>query len=252
MAAAAALDYTIVIASYNRVEILGSSTLAVLERYGIPKEKIVLIVANEAQKEAYKVHESRVAEIRVGVLGYHNVHNFILDSFPLGAHLVCMDDDVTQFVHKGADDKLATLPCLHTVIQSGFAECEKQGAILFGVAPVPNGFFMKHGISTNLKFIVGTFWGIINPTSAIIKLHFSEKADYHRTLQAFKHSHSVIRFNDVSLKSAYYKLPGGIGSEGRVEREKAAVAYLLENYPRNVRLNEKRKSIYPEIILFGK
>jgi hypothetical protein len=248
-------DWIVVIPSYKREETVQKKTLATLKHYGIPASKITIFVADKDQKAAYEaaIPKGTVKEFIVGEPGLAQVRNFILDYYPKGTKIVMMDDDVTGFVERTDDGKMRPLRSLVNVINTGFKTAEKTGASLWGVYPVPNGFFMKPTITTDLKFIIGSFWGIINPGASGpkgIKLPMSEKEDYIRTLMSFDRDGKVVRINYVSPKTAYYKEPGGMQTDPRrLEKQKTAVEYLLKTWPDKVMLNPRRKSDYPEILL---
>ena len=248
------MDWVIAIPSYNRVETLKEKTLAVLSQYKIPKSKIYVFVADKEQEELYKPLKDRVGHIVVGVKGLAEVRNFIFDYFPKGKRLVFMDDDVRSLIEFDGSAKRHEQPLrsLTTVINKGFSECSKAGARLWGVYPVPNGFFMKDTVTTDLRFIIGSFWGCLNPGSEL-KLKFgSEKEDYQRTLQFWEADGVVVRLNFVAPKTAYYKEPGGMQDDGmaaRVAKQKAAVAAMMKEWPQYIKMNPRRKSGYPEILL---
>jgi hypothetical protein len=248
-------NWRIVIPSYKREETVQNKTLATLKHYGIPASKITIFVANQEQKAVYEaaLPKGAVSKLIVGEPGLAQVRNYILDYYPKGTKIVMMDDDVTGFVERREDGGIRPLRSLKTVIQRGFAEAEKAGASLWGVYPVPNGFFMKPTISRDLKFIIGSFWGIINPGASGkggIKLPMSEKEDYIRTLLSFDRDGVVVRINYVSPKTAYYKEPGGMQTDPkRMEKQHTAVKFLMDTWPDKVMLNPRRKSDYPEILL---
>ena len=248
------MDWVVVIPSYNRVDTLKEKTLAVLAQYKIPKSKIYVFVANKEQETLYKEIESSVGHIIVGVKGLAEVRNFIFDYFPKGKKLVFMDDDVRSLIEFDGAAKRHEQPLrsLTTVINRGFAECEKANARLWGVYPVPNGFFMKDTVTTDLRFIIGSFWGCLNPGSELKLKYGSEKEDYQRTLQFWEADGVVVRLNFVAPKTAYYKEPGGMqddGMEARVAKQKTAVALMMKAWPQYIKMNPRRKSGYPEILL---
>lgn len=248
------MDWVIVIPSYNRVETLRQKTLAVLSQYKIPKSKIYVFVANKEQETLYNELKDHVGHIVVGVKGLGEVRNFIFDYFPKGKKLVFMDDDVRSLIEFDASTKRHEQPLrsLTTVINRGFAECNKANARLWGVYPVPNGFFMKDTVTTDLRFIIGSFWGCLNPGSELKLKYGSEKEDYQRTLQFWEADGVVVRLNFVAPKTAYYKEPGGMqddGMEARVAKQKAAVVLMIKEWPQYIKMNPRRKSGYPEILL---
>jgi cellulose synthase/poly-beta-1,6-N-acetylglucosamine synthase-like glycosyltransferase len=248
-------DYIVVIPSYKRENTIQTKTLATLKHYKIPANKITIFVANDEQYETYKqsIPKSEYNELIIGVPGLAPVRNFILDKYPIGTKIVMIDDDVTGFVERTDNGKLRPLQSLVEVINTGFTSAEKEGASLWGVYPVANGFFMKPSVSNDLKFIIGSFWGIINPGATKkdgIELPMSEKEDYIRSLMCFDRDGTVVRINYVSPKTAYYKEPGGMQTDPkRLENQKKAVEYIMETWPDKVMVNNRRKSDYPEILL---
>jgi hypothetical protein len=250
-------NWIIAIPSYKRAETLKTKTLAILKKYNIPSSKIFIFVANKEEEDIYKkiLQAGDYNKIIVGVPGLGPVRNFILDYFPLGKKIVFMDDDITGFLEYDENQKRHERPLrsLLTIIKKGFNEAEKHNASLWGVYPIPNGFFMKPSVSTDLKFIIGSFWGFINTGTKGekgIKLEMSEKEDYLRTIKCFIRDGVVIRLNYVAPKTAYYKEPGGMQSDpDRLKKQYIAVDWLIKTYPKYVKLNPSRKSGYPEIRL---
>lgn len=246
------MDYTVIIPSYKRPEGCRDKTLAVLQEYKIPKENIVVVVANKEEKVAYEavLNEKTYGKILVGVPGLSDVRNWIFEHFPKGTKLVSCDDDIRSFIEYDASIKRKEkkLKSLKDVIKRGFSECNKANCSFWGVYPSANGFFMKPTVTTDLKFIIGSFWGCINPGKEV-HLERSEKEDYERTIKFFLKDNCVVRLNFVSPKTAYYKEPGGMQTRNRLKHQQVAVKALLKKYPQFVKSNPTRKSGFPEIRL---
>lgn len=249
-------NYKIVIPSYNREKTIQQKTLATLKKYNIPASKIDIFVADSSQYEIYRNALGAEYNIIIGVKGLAEVRNFILDYYPKDTKLVSMDDDIEGFLMKSDTGRIAQLPSdsLEQIIQIGFTKAEEHKTILWGLYPVNNNLFMKQNISSDLKFIIGSCFGIINPTATKekgnIELPIKEKHDYILSLIVWERYNSVIRINYVSAKSQCYKEPGGLQSNpGRLEREKEVVEYIMNKWPQLVRINTRRKSLYPEILL---
>lgn len=247
----------VVVPSYNRVEGFMAKTFATLQYYNVPPEQIYLFVANDEQKKAYEKGlegKAKLGGIIVGIKGLPQIRNFIFDYFPVGTPLISFDDDVRGFVRLEGE----TLRPLHpaefaTVVNLAFTECKKVGARFWGDYPVPNGYFMSNTISYDLKFIMGSFWGCLNPGKEIqITIGNGEKEDYMRTIQFWMADKAIVRLNFLSHKTATYNEAGGLQSDGqhaRIQREKETVAHMLKKWPQYIRSNPRRKGPYPEILL---
>ena len=246
------MDYSIVIPSYKRAETCRDKTLAVLHEYRIPKEKITVVVADKDEKAKYEaiLDPKTYGTILVGVPGLSDVRNWIFEHFPKGTPLVSCDDDIRGFIEYDASQKRheRKLRSLTTIIKRGFSECKKADCRFWGVYPSANGFFMKPTVTTDLRFIIGSFWGCLNPGKDI-HLDRSEKEDYERTIKFFIKDDAVVRLNFVSPKTAYYKEPGGMQTRNRLKHQHVAVKALLKKYPLFVKSNPTRKSGFPEIRL---
>jgi cellulose synthase/poly-beta-1,6-N-acetylglucosamine synthase-like glycosyltransferase len=248
------MEYIIVIPSYNRAETCRDKTLAVLSKYKIPSNLIHVIVANTEQAELYKntLDPQTYNKILVGVPGLVNVRNWIFAHFPKGKHIVSCDDDIKGFIEYSARTKRHEVPLrsLKDVIRRGFSECKKANCHLWGVYPSANGFFMKPTVSTDLKFVIGNFFGFINPGSSFQLKSAGSKEDYEMSIMFFIQDKAVVRLNFISPKTSIYTEPGGLQSDGkRHKMQKDSVRYLTKKYPQYVKINTTRKSIYPEIRL---
>ena len=104
--------------------------------------------------------------------------------------------------------------------------------------PVFNPYFRKPRpkITTQLNYIVGAMYGIINrPNLSSIQLCLtksnSQKEDVERTIKYFIEDGIVIRFNKIGFKTKYYGSSGGLGSfKDRLDSMKQACIQLQNNY----------------------
>ena len=230
------MDWVIVIPSYKRPIALKDKTIALLQRYNIPKHLINIFVGNTEEYEMYK-KEFPDYNIVVGVVGLKEQRNFIGEYYPIGQRIVSFDDDVTALCTL-KEGKIVPLESLINLINDGFKECVQYKYHLWGIAPVCNGFFMKDIIHTDLKFCIGHFWGVINRR---IPLELCYKEDYERTLQNAVRDGGVIRFSGVAAKTKL-GASGGLNTsqEQRLGYNLDSTKYLMNKYPGLVRLNPKR------------
>lgn len=239
-------DYVIAIPSYNRSKSISEKTLATLERNAIPKSRIFIFVANEDQLREYRSELGEEYQIIEGIIKLKNQRNFIQEYFPEDQLIIMMDDDVSGIYTK-ENERLSETFDFEKIIDRGFAAMKAHGTKIFSIYPVQNAFFMKEGHSTDLKLMVGTVYGIINDLDESLRATIDEKEDYERTAKYYQKFGKVVRLNDVTLKTTFYKGEGGMVQDRTVEEQQKAVDYLIGKYPEFYKENVNRKSGFPEI-----
>jgi len=140
---------------------------------------------------------------------------------------------------------------LHKLFIDVFNYCSNNNIYLWGVYPVENSYFMSPNITCDLRFIVGPFFGIINRHNKNLQLTINEKENTQRTLQYWKIDNKVLRLNNITIKTQYYKTKGGMQSEGKDRKKEAmkSVDFLHKKYPKLTKIYLGKKSGYPEIKL---
>lgn len=256
-------NYLVVIPSYKRPQLIKTHTLKVLENYKISPRKIFIFVANKTEYKDYttsldkKYHKN----IIIGKKGLKNQRNYISSYFPVNTKIVQFDDDiksVNELTHYNVKNRkentLKTLSNLDKFIKEAFKQSLKNNSYLWGVYPVNNSYFMFPKITTDLRFITGPMFGIINRHSSKLKLSIDEKEDTQRTLQYFTLDKSVIRFNNITIETSYYKNKGGMQEEKKDRKKEAlkSAHYLIKKYPTLTKLNLTKKSGFPEVKLLNK
>jgi len=245
------MDWVVAIPSYARAETLKTKTLALLESNKIPKEQIYIFVASQEEKDAYEKHISGYKLI-VGSKGLLEQRNFMTRHFKEGQKIVYMDDDIERALVKEDEDKkskeLKDLP-LKSFFPVAFKELETTGLHIWGVNPVHNAYYLYPSITTDLRYIVGAFYGVINRKDNDLLLKFeSDKEDVERTLRFYKKDAGVLRFNFITIKTKYYA-PGGIAAEygskeKRLEEGKARVERLVKEFPDYGSIKQRPSGIY--------
>lgn len=260
--------YIIAIPSYNRADLIQVKTLNLLHKNNINPKIINIFVADRDQYDLYKekVPSSLYNKLIIGVKGLKNQRNYINNYYPEGYHIVEMDDDIekiVQLVMKYEDSakvltkKVKPIENLDNFIKNAFQRCISNGIFLWGVYPLANPYFMTDTITTDLRFIVGPFWGIINRHREDLLLTIDEKENSERTLQNWVIDGAVLRFNNIGIETKYYKNKGGMqnnkmNSNYRKEAALNSVYYLHKKYPKITKINLSKKSGYPEIKLLRK
>ena len=247
-------DYIIAIPSYKRAETLRDKTLATLKEHRIPAERIHVFVATPEEKERYAatVEAGTYGKLIVAIPGMAAVRNFITGHYPVGQRIVNIDDDIKGFLEFSETARRHEMPLrnLDGFIRRAFAESQKTGFRLWGIYPVPNGFSMRAGEpSTDLKYIIGAFWGITNPGIDVLKVTIDDKEDYLRSLIMYVADGGVLRFRDIAPKTAYYKEAGGMQEERTKNRVTKSAEALHRAFPDLTKLNATKKSGFLELRL---
>ena len=232
------------IPSFNRPDGIYKKTLTVLKKYHINPKDITIFLHTEDEK---KLYEETIPKEYYGKIVVHNlpkgikgVRNFITDYYPLNQEYISLDDDVTG-IQEPKSGKLVDIKSLKDLVTKGFELCKKNNFTLWGLYPVCNAFFMKgEPITTDLRFIVGGFMGIINKKRHVT---LNLKVDYDYTLMSYKKDGGVLRFNRICIKHNMYSKRGGIGKDQkeRLNDYKRASSDLLKKYPEYVYLNNNKE-----------
>ena len=248
--------YIIVIPSYNRPELIQQKTLSLLKKHSIKSSHIVIFVANREQYDLYKskIPKTLYHKLVIGVKGLKNQRNYISNYYPEGTHIVQMDDDLEKIVQLNVENGKKTIEPisnLDTFIKKAFLLCQTNTIFLWGVYPLANSHFMTNTITTDLRFIVGPMWGMINRHHPDLELTIDEKENTERTLQYWSMDGKVLRFNNIGIETKYYKNKGGMQNEGKNRKEEAlkSVQYLHNKYPTITKLHLGKKSGVPELKL---
>ena len=246
-------QWVIAIPSYKRAETLRDKTLTVLQHYRIPVEKIHVFVATKAEYDTYKatLKPGSYGHMHIAEPGMAAVRNFITRHFPVGKAIFNMDDDIRGFIEysEGAKRNERPLRSLSNAIEAGFAKARQSGLRLFGFYPVANGYFMKPGPpTTDLRYIIGSVWGIINP-GPVLTVTIDDKEDYLRSVIMYVLDGGVLRYTNIAPQSAYYKEPGGMQEERTMNRIDASARAMVAAFPDLVKINLTKKSGMPEVRL---
>jgi len=245
-------DWIIAIPSYKRAETLRDKTLSVLKSYNIPSQKIHVFVADKSEYETYKttLEPKSYGHLHIAVPGMMAVRNFITEFFPVGKAIFNMDDDIRGFLQWSPRARRNEQPLkdLKGAITQGFADARRTGFRLFGFYPVANGFFMKEGHTEDLRYIIGSVWGILNP-GKILTVTIDDKEDYLRSLIMYILDGGVIRYSGIAPQSAYYKEEGGMQETRTFQRIETSAKALVSSFPDLATLNMTKQSGMPEVRL---
>lgn len=239
----------IAIPSYKRADTLVKKTLKyLLEDCKVDFKCITVFVANQKEYENYLKEIPKVIKIVIGKETLRGQRNFMDFYYEINDRVLFFDDDIDGlYKKKGSKTELFT--DLISLYKIGFNECLKNKTALFGVCAVNNGFYMNSKISTNLKYIVGCFYGQIITQDRSLSVTLEDKEDFERTILYFHKYKKVVRLNMIAPKTKYYDEDGGMQVTRTEKRVTASALTLIKRHPNYCSLNTKKKSNHTEIKL---
>ena len=219
------MDYVIAIPSYKRADTIAYKTLRVLDDYSIPHDKIHVFSIPEEEDEYRKVIPEDI-HLHPGIKGLVEQREFIHCFFPIGTKIIFADDDLEGFM--GLDRK--AFVDVDSAFRKGFEMCLKEGTTIFGLYPVTNPFFMSDTISTSLKFIIGSCYGVINSKHRQ-QPPYSDAEDFWRSCWYYKNEEKIVRLNFISPKTKYYSGSGGLNGARTLESNAEGKRRVYKDFP---------------------
>lgn len=237
----------VVVPSYRRPGCLVKKTLPLLLSRGVAPANVTVVVADRAEAADYAkaMHDAlggTAAAIRleVAVPGMAAVRNWIADTFR--GPVVQIDDDVSDVMRWRDPKHLDPVEHLPALFEEGFDLAAQAGAGLWGIYPVPNPYFMRPRVRTDLTYIEGGFWGAVLTGAPHQRVTLDDKEDYERSLRYYLADGSVVRIEWWTFRANYYTEPGGMQEERTPERVDASARELVRRYPELASVNTSKKS----------
>jgi|MDSZ01.3.fsa_nt_gb hypothetical protein len=232
------IDYKIAIPSYKREKTIQSKTLSVLERHGIDARKIQVFVNDQEEGEYEKYRKSldgndysKGIEIVRGVPTIGKQRNFIEKYYDEGTCLMMFDDDIEE-VQRKEGKKLVPVDNLEEeLIIRGFEECQKNNAKTFGIYASSNPFFMSHRVYTKLCYIIASTFGVICEKDTFLERITNHGEDYEYSIRQYIKNGAVVRLDDITVKSNYYKEVGGLQEIRTKEYVHDSIKIIADKFP---------------------
>ena len=211
------MKYQIAIPSYKRCDTIQKKTLSLLESYGIDPILIKIFV-NDEEPDEYDKYKQALAtndyakdiEIVRGVPTIGMQRNFIERYYPEGTNLMMFDDDIDEVQIKSEDRLIPVTDLEKDVIMRGFQDCLKYKAKTFGIYAASNPFFMSHRTYTKISYIIASMFGVIVEHDKFLERVTNHGEDYEYSIRQYHKHGVVVRLDDITVKSNYYKEAGGL------------------------------------------
>jgi len=231
-------EYIICIPSYKRANVCNEKTLHTLKHNNINPKNIYVYVADKEEYDIYQeiLDKNNYNKLIIGEKGVVQQRQFIMNQWANNKCIVYLDDDIESI-----DLSLSSQFKKHNLdyfLKYAFNKCRECNSYIWGVYAVYNPFFRQNRkeMTTELNFIVGAFYGIINrPNLNSIRLTITkqngQKEDVERTLKYFLHDGIVIRFNKIGFITKYFGKEGGMGRfEERIKPNLESSKKLKKRY----------------------
>ena len=248
------------IPTYKRHDIIQERTLALLEKFKIPRKQIYIFVANQEEHELYTNTINCGTEKYKIILGEEklfNQRNFITKYFKEKTKIINLDDDIKNLqILENSVLRDITLQEFKYYICKAFKLCIEHKAYIWGIHQTSNPYFMRDSITFDFSFIVGFFWGCINRHLPELTISMDIKEDYERTVKYWLLDKTVVKINNLCANTNVYMTKGGLQADypDRTQASINSCIDLAEKYTgffsiRNNYLNNHQSSRYWELKL---
>ena len=231
-------DYQICIPSYKRHDTVMKKTLAVLESYNVDPARIKVFVNAEEEGE-YENYTRTLAtteytkniEVVKGVPTIGKQRNFIEKWYPEGTYVMSFDDDIEEIQVKDGEQNLLRVEDFERdVVLRGFQACEEHNAKTFGIYAASNAYFMKHRTYTKLCYIIASMYGFIADPDPSLDRVTNHGEDYEYSMRQYRKHGVVVRLDDITVKSNYYKEEGGLQTFRTAENIKESIEWIANEF----------------------
>lgn len=241
----------VVVPSYRRAETCRAKTLTLLAERGQPPELIDVVVADQQDADAYgaTLAPGSYGRLRMAVPGIRAVRNWVVDNYPEGSRIVCMDDDVSDLRQRLNATTTEPVPDLPALWAEGFYYADQVGTTLWGIYPVLNAMFMKPKVRTGLCYVVALCMGLVVEHQPHAYVQLDDKEDFERSIRYYLRHGALARLEWVAPRTRYYTEPGGNQVTRTAARVDSSARQLVAWWPELCSLNTTKKSGHTEVRL---
>lgn len=233
-------DYIVNVPSYQRSEVVQKRTLQFLADNNIDRERVTVWVADEQEYEAYRRSLDPSWSVRISSKGLVPSRCHYHQQAPAGQPIVNIDDDVETLLYSDGKRLHRYESSLDKFIRSAFQMANENGVRLWGINGAANAMFLKSQVTVGLRYLIGAFFGSFAGDS-IFDLNNrtgeSSGEDFEAALMAFVRDGAIMRFDGITLKTAYFA-QGGIdaelkaqGIENRQQDHQRRLEEIASQYP---------------------
>lgn len=218
----AAPTYQVAVPSYARADVIGTKTLAMLDRRGVDRDRVTVFTATDDETDRYRAvigDDWRIVTARPGLLACRMFYSN--DHFPKGTPIVNVDDDMEDILALTDGDVAPWVGTFDALAALGFGALEVEACGLWGLCAVANGFYMSDAMTIGLRYIGGGVFGNYagNSTYDTTRPVRSSAEDFETTARSYRAHGAVVRIDWLTWKTKNFAT-GGMQAEigGKDER----------------------------------
>lgn len=237
-------DYVFCIPSYRRAD--NQACLQYLSNLGFGQDMINISTQDKADYAKYKCLYGRKARIvyRDGTCIADN-RNTLLDMFGNDTRVIMLADAIKGFyrISNGKLQPLDSRKAIESMIERGYTISTAENAIMWGVYPIKNDFFMDETYVVN-NLIIGCFMAFEKAPEYRFAREYRLKEDFELSLRMVEDGHNIVRFNDTTIDRRH-KIKGGCQKMWQAAGDSVnagACRMLLERYPELVKPHATRQN----------
>lgn len=245
----AASEYQVAIPSYRRASTIAQKTLPMLRSGGVDMGRVTVFVCDDEREEYEPIAAEFAVRLARAEPTLKAARNIIARHYPPDYPVVEVDDDIKRLMRRVDEKTVETVADLDAVFRRGFEVADKAGARLWGLYPVPNPYFMRDEVTTDLRYIGGGLFGVRFAGDDADLVELDDKEDFERTCRAYLRDGSVVRFGDVTWDTVGYGGDGGMQSYRTPETIAEGARRMVELFPDLCTLNLTKRSGHAEVRL---
>lgn len=231
------MNYHLAIPSHRRAQMLGDKTLKFLRLSGAPQPTIY--VSDEQDLTDYRNLYPEL-QIVLSPKGVAATRNFVQDTQPFNQKIVFIDDDIEDVYHLDLSVVKPTkykVRDFNALITEAFDCAKKAGTTFWGTYPTDHTLCLKPYIRTNLCYINGSLFGVINSRVSVKEDHGE---DFERSLRYWVKEEKLCRLEFVGLLTKYYKNAGGLQETRNEIMTNESIYRIQEEFPTLCKVRRKK------------
>ena len=188
-------DILIFIETNEKPAQVRDTTLTLCKTYKIPAEKISICLAEKSQETEFR-NQLLPGSFGKMFAGFLAVPEF----FQSGTMMIYMDSCITSLweFSENSANKRQPLKSLHGLFQYAFSECQKTGALLWGIQHMKESTVLHNSTDTHLKRIRKTLCGCM---FSGIDAGIPANHDIERSILYYKSTEIVLTLNMFGVSS---------------------------------------------------